>query len=189
VTTGPKDQAITDAGTLYRRHASFVTGFLKRLGLPGRDIEDAVQEVFLIAHRRGGFVPETARPTTWLAEIALRVFWKRRRNIARDAPVDDAAVAMTPSREPGPAEAAVTRESLVLVERALATLELDRRAIFILFELEGESCESIAAGLGIPVGTVHSRLHTARQAFLRAYERFARTTVTVAQSNRSGTAP
>jgi RNA polymerase sigma-70 factor (ECF subfamily) len=45
------------------------------------------------------------------------------------------------------------------------------RACFILFELEGESCESIAAGLNVPVGTVHSRLHAARRAFRKSAAR------------------
>ena len=44
----------------------------------------------------------------------------------------------------------------------------------MLFELEGESCDAIAAGLAIPVGTVHSRLHTARREFAAAFAQLAR---------------
>ena len=43
--------------------------------------------------------------------------------------------------------------------------------VFILFELEGESCDSIAAGLGIPIGTVYSRLHKARKLFMEVHSR------------------
>lgn len=62
-------------------------------------------------------------------------------------------------------------EALRRVDRALATLDLEHRAVFVLFELEGESCESIAAGLGVPVGTVYSRLHHARRKFREAHAR------------------
>ena len=57
------------------------------------------------------------------------------------------------------------------VQSALATLDEDKRAVFVLFELEGESCESIAKGLEIPVGTVYSRLHSARKDFTKAHAR------------------
>jgi RNA polymerase sigma-70 factor (ECF subfamily) len=57
------------------------------------------------------------------------------------------------------------------VGRALETLSLEHRAVFILFEMEEESCESIADGLGIPIGTVYSRLHAARDRFRKAYGR------------------
>nr|WP_276603309.1 sigma factor-like helix-turn-helix DNA-binding protein [Nannocystis pusilla] len=57
------------------------------------------------------------------------------------------------------------------VQQALDTLEEGKRAVFILFELEGESCEAIAAGLGIPIGTVYSRLHKARKLFMEAHAR------------------
>jgi RNA polymerase sigma-70 factor (ECF subfamily) len=43
----------------------------------------------------------------------------------------------------------------------------------VLFEIEGESCDDIAAGLGIPVGTVYSRLHAARRDFQKAFAKLA----------------
>src|SRR5262249_31749926 len=72
------DQAL-DAGTLFRRHGAFVAAFLLRLGIDRAELDDAVQEVFMTVHRRGGYRPGPARPTTWLAEIALRVLSNRRR--------------------------------------------------------------------------------------------------------------
>ncbi len=60
--------------------AGFVAGFLRRLGVEAPELDDAVQEVFLTAHRRGGFVAGAAQPTTWLAEIALRVASDMRRS-------------------------------------------------------------------------------------------------------------
>lgn len=159
-----------DAEALYRAHATFVARFLVRLGAPRQDIPDLVQDVFLVAHRRGGFVPHRAKPTTWLAEIAFRVASDRRKRRARK-PEDAASdvLELSPSHETSPGDRAEARDGLRRVEAALGVLSPEKRAVFILFELEGEGCEAIAQGLGIPVGTVYSRLHAARREFAKAH--------------------
>jgi RNA polymerase sigma-70 factor (ECF subfamily) len=159
------------AEELFRQHAPFVAKFLVRLGARREETDDLVQEVFLIAHKKGGWQPGPAKPTTWLAEIALRVASsERRRTTRREARVSleesDAA-----DDQADPSLRAEASESLRRVERALASLPLEQRACFVLFELEGQSCEEIAAGLGIPIGTVYSRLHRARAEFKKAYAR------------------
>ena len=53
----------------------------------------------------------------------------------------------------------------------LSRLNLEQRLVFTLFELEGLSCDQIGAQIGVPVGTVYSRLHRARKTFLRALSR------------------
>lgn len=172
--TKPSDDAqVLDAARLFRDHAEFVANFAVRLGVRRDEVDDVVQEVFLVAHRRGGFVPGAARPTTWLAEITLRVVSSGRRKLRRsredaDADAIDAAQARKGS---SPGEQAEAHEALQRVQQALDTLEEGKRAVFILYELEGESCEAIAAGLGIPVGTVYSRLHKARKQFMEAHAR------------------
>lgn len=163
---------IVDAGTLFRHHAAFVAGFLVRLGADRAERDDIVQEVFMIAHRRGGYRPGPARPTTWLADIALRVLSNRRRSQRRarvhaDASVIDAAADQVPSLQ----KQSEGRESLRRVQAALDKLDDDKRAVFVLFEIEGETCESIAAGLQVPIGTVYSRLHAARAQFTKAHAR------------------
>jgi RNA polymerase sigma-70 factor (ECF subfamily) len=69
-----------------------------------------------------------------------------------------------------PAEQLATRRSLDRVQQALEGLSLEQRAAFVLFEIEGESCESIANVLCVPVGTVYSRLHHARQRFTQLHQ-------------------
>lgn len=158
------------AEELYRKHARFVARFLTHLRVASADIEDHVQEVFLIAHKRGGFVPGEASPITWLARIAINVSMTRKRSVRRRREEMDPAVGELPGFAPGPDRAAETAQSLERVQRALDTLDLEQRALFVLFELEGESCAEIAAGLDVPIGTVYSRLHTARAAFVKVYE-------------------
>ncbi|MEM6992677.1 MAG: sigma-70 family RNA polymerase sigma factor [Myxococcota bacterium] len=161
-----------DADKLYRAHSEFVARFLLRLGANGQDVPDLLQEVFLVAHRRGGFIPGRAKPTTWLAEISFRVLSDRRKKIRRkleDADTDTVAIA--PSGRSTPGDDAEKRQALARVQEALDLLTPEKRAVFVLFELEGESCEAIANGLGIPVGTVYSRLHSARKDFTKCHAR------------------
>jgi RNA polymerase sigma-70 factor, ECF subfamily len=163
-----------DAGTLFRSHAGFVANFLARLGVAFQDVPDLVQEVFLVVHRKGGYVPGPARPTSWLAEIALRVASGARRTRRRrpeDPASDELEAAVAPVANP--LAAAEIAQSLRRLQGAIERLDRPHRAVFILFELEEESCASIAAGLGIPVGTVYSRLHTARRQIIESYEALA----------------
>lgn len=164
-----------DAGRLFRDHATFVASFLARLGVGSSDLDDLVQEVFMTAHRLGGFVPEQAKPTTWLAHIAVRVASNHRRARSRRRHVgDDGVLAMVPSGGGSPEEDAAAAQALVRVAEALRGMDIEHRAVFVLYELEGESCAEIAAGLSLPVGTVHSRLHAARRKFQKAHRRAMR---------------
>lgn len=167
-------EARLDAGALFELHGKFVSDFLWRLGVHRQELDDLLQEVFMTAHRRGGFVPGAAKATTWLAEIAVRVASTRRRGWRRRGDVPDtAAVSAAPARGPSPADQAEAQQALARVRQALEALDVRHRAVFILFELEGESCDEIAAGMGVPIGTVYSRLHKARRAFTDAYARIA----------------
>ncbi len=175
-----------NAATLFREHARFVASFLLRLGAARADIEDLVQDVFLVAHRRGGFEPGRARPTTWLAEIALRVnSAHRRRGRRRQEDPDTVIVAGATSQSAGPSAQAETREALERVQRALDELDEGKRAVFVLYELAGESCDAIAAGLGIPVGTVYSRLHKARKLFKAAHAKLVEPAPAVPRRRRA----
>jgi RNA polymerase sigma-70 factor (ECF subfamily) len=161
------------AGELFRVHARFVASFLSRLGVPASDLDDLVQEVFVVAHRRGGYVSGPAQPRSWLVAIALRVAQAGRRSrisrSLREAP-GDTSLEDVPTGASDPAARLEAQRSVERVQRALDTLPLEHRAAFMLYELEGESCESIAAVWNVPVGTIYSRLHKARRRFMQAYD-------------------
>jgi RNA polymerase sigma-70 factor (ECF subfamily) len=162
-----------DAAALFRDHASFVAGFLVRLGVPTADLDDAVQEVFVVAHRRGGYVPGPAQPRSWLGAIALRIAQANRRTRGsrnQRESLDGESVELAASGASELGDGLDARRSVELVQRALDTLPDEHRAAFLLYELEGETCESIAVVWNVPIGTVYSRLHNARRKFLRAYE-------------------
>lgn len=161
-----------DADALYRAHAQFVARFLLRLGVSGEDVPDLVQEVFLVAHRRGGFTLGRAKPTTWLAEIAFRVSSDKRKKARRrleDANAEVVALAPAVPATASPGQRAEARQALARVQEALDTLTPEKRAVFVLYELEGQACDAIATALDVPVGTVYSRLHSARREFAKAH--------------------
>ncbi|MET0390968.1 MAG: sigma-70 family RNA polymerase sigma factor [Polyangiales bacterium] len=159
-----------DAETLYRAHGVFVASFLRHMGTTESDLDDLVQDVFILAHRKGGYQPGPAAPRTWLGSLAIRVVIARRRARARRPPAS-ALVEHIPDGALGPDAVLENRRALDRVQAALAELSVEHRAAFILFEIEGESCESIAAMWGVPTGTVYSRLHHARKRFVEAYGR------------------
>jgi RNA polymerase sigma-70 factor (ECF subfamily) len=163
----PEIDAPIDSETLFKRHAGFVASFLYRLGVPDADLEDLVQEVFMTAHRKGGYLPGTASPTTFLARLALEQRLAHRRRDARW----QTARGETLAKSTVGAAATTPEQDLALqraahgLQRVLDAMEPGVRSVFVLFELEGEPCEAIAAGLGIKLGTVYSRLHRARETF------------------------
>jgi RNA polymerase sigma-70 factor, ECF subfamily len=168
--TRPAQTSVIGAESLFRQHAPYVARFLAHLRVPPNAIEDHVQEVFLIAHKKGGFIPGTASATTWLARIAINVTATRRRSARRRREESSDQLGELPGFAPTPENAAVVAQTLDRVQLALDSLDLEQRALFVLFEIEGESCADIATALGVPIGTVYSRLHAARAAFVAAYE-------------------
>jgi RNA polymerase sigma-70 factor (ECF subfamily) len=166
---GPVPVSTVTVSDLYKLHAEFVWASLHRLGVRSADVPDMTQEVFLIVHRRLDSWDQQSRMTTWLFGICLKVAagYRRRAWFRREqsSELPDAIGASCPEQDTMTADA---RRRLALV---LDTLPPDRRAIFVMFELEERSCAEIADLFGVPVGTVHSRLHVARKEFRKGLER------------------
>lgn len=156
---------------LYRKHAPFVARFLLRIGVDRDSVEDAMQEVFLVAHRKGGYVAGPAKPTTWLGQIAIRIAstHRRSRSRRRERPEGE-MIERAPGTTGNPEVETERRRAMARLAEAMDVLDLDHRAVFVLFELEGLSGDEIAAALGIPLGTVHSRVYNARKKIKKAYD-------------------
>jgi RNA polymerase sigma-70 factor (ECF subfamily) len=165
--------AAIESEELFRRYAQFVAGFLRHQGVGSAELDDMVQEVFLTAHRKGGYRPGAASPTTFLARLALdslRWFRRRNRRVSRERslPIASSLAGVAPET---PESEVRMQQAALRLQAALDALDPDSRAIFLLYELEGESCASIAAGLGLKLGTVYSRLHYGRVEFRGAMAR------------------
>lgn len=164
-----------DSAELFRRYSRFVANFLMRMGVPRSELDDLMQEVFLVAHRNGGYTPGAAKPTTYLANIAFKATLTQRRkaNTRSFVSANDEVVERAGSELSDPERSMHNQQRLQLLHAALDTLDADKRAVFVMAELEGETVVAIAAGLGIPVDTAYSRLRAARKIFREAVLRLS----------------
>ena len=156
------------ADDLFRRHSAFIRVYLKRLYVPDVSVDDGVQEVFLVAHRLGGYQPGPAKPKTWLCAIALRIAANIRRRHSRankreTAYVQESDAFVTLDTPYSLLEQGRTR---VGIQRAFGGMRPMYQRVFEDCIVNGTSCLVVAERLQIPVGTVYSRLHSARKEFI-----------------------
>lgn len=158
-----------DPATFYREHARLVLGWCIRLGGPHLDPEDCAQEVFEVALKRLDSFRGESRITTWLYGITRRVLANKRRRASfrKVLGLDQIAEPVSPVQTDE--EAARLRRRRA-VQYALERLRDDHREVVVLCDLEGRTAPEVTAMLGIPVGTVYSRLHAARRALRDAIE-------------------
>ena len=161
---------------IYALHSDFVFRNLRRLGVIESAIDDAVQDVFLVVHRRLGDFEARAQVTTWLFGIVLRVAQSYRRSAMRrrarlsDTPaseIDEVPVATSES----PIDLLERREATTLLHRLLDELDDDKRAMLVCIELEQMTVPEAAESLGLNLNTAYGRLRAARAAFNDAVAR------------------
>jgi RNA polymerase sigma-70 factor (ECF subfamily) len=163
-----------DVAQIYAEQGAFLWKSLYRMGVLESDLPDALQEVLLVVHRRGDSYDGTSKLQSWLFGICLRVAATTRRKRARrreDELGTDVELAPRDEDPSGPEEQLLRRDAARKLARVLDGLEPEQRALFSLYELENRPCSEIADVLGVPVGTVHSRLHAARGAFQASLKR------------------
>lgn len=147
---------------VYAAHFAFVWRVLRTFGVAEAGIEDAVQDVFVVVHRRLADFEGRAAITTWLFAIARRIASGYRRRMAGDRTeelIDDVVGTADTFAALSRAQAAAT--VMAILER----MDEDKRVVFALVELEGMSVPEVASVLDINVNTAYSRLRLARAAF------------------------
>jgi RNA polymerase sigma-70 factor, ECF subfamily len=152
-------RCILDFDSTYEANFDFAWRSLRRLGVPGMLLEDAVQDLFIVVARRLHEFDGRAKIRTWIFAIAIRVAKEYGRRMVHEE-LDPESVA--PSAPALPSEQCLQRESVRLLERLLALLDEDKRIVFILAELEEMSAPEIARIVGVNPNTVYSRLRAAR---------------------------
>lgn len=152
-------------------HFAFVWRCVRRFGVPASDADDAAQEVFVVAARKLDSL-ESGREKAFLFATALRVASTARRTRRRH-PEDPAdTIDARPSAEqPTAEELAELVEARAHLQEILDGMAVEQRAVFVLAELEETPVREIADLLGLPLGTVSSRLRTAREAFAQGVKR------------------
>ena len=160
---------------IVRAHQDRIYAFCARMLSSREDALDVSQDVFLAAFRNFGSFRGDAALSTWLLRIAanrcLNRIRQRKSAAAREAPWHDGAEdGDGPDFQPaapewqGPERVAEARETGAILADALGRLDPATRWMVLLSDVEGFSYEEIAELVGVPVGTVKSRLHRGRMA-------------------------
>jgi RNA polymerase sigma-70 factor, ECF subfamily len=167
---------VLDVESIHESHADYVWCSLQRLGVRPADLEDALQEVFVVVYRKLASFDGSSRLSTWLFGISMRVAsaYRRKAYRRRERTVVDLETTAGASSAESPEEALVEQQARARLASVLDELEPARRAIFVMFELESIGCAEIAEQLGLPIGTVYSRLGAARADFSKAALRLRR---------------
>ncbi|HVY26902.1 MAG TPA: RNA polymerase sigma factor [Polyangiaceae bacterium] len=156
------------AEALYREHYGFVWRNARRLGAADDWVDDAVHEVFLVATRRLSEFEGRSSAKTWLFAITFRIVQRLRRDRARR---HQHAARYERETESPVRNAADESEAAEYLRYLLGLLPDEQRVILILVELEGFTSAAVAESLGIPAGTVDSRLRAARAHLAKVHER------------------
>ena len=157
---------------LFELYGAFVCRSLRYLGVREVDLDDMLQEVFLVVYQRLNDYQERGRTRAWLYSICTRVSLAHRRKLARHrenltSDFDEAV------QGPTQLTRVEDREALAFGNRLLAGLPPQQREVFVLYEVEDMTMAEIADALRCPIQTAYSRLHKARERILAEVERIA----------------
>jgi RNA polymerase sigma-70 factor (ECF subfamily) len=168
--TGERSACHPTFAQLYEEHFSFAWRTARRLGAPEANLDDVVQEIFMVVCQKLPNFEGRSSIKTWVFGIVRNVVRAHRRMLQAKHPH-----ALWPGVGTDPdglsnglgseCERLTQAEAVRLVDRWLEALDDDKREVFVLAELEQMSAPEIARALGIPVNTVYSRLRLARQEF------------------------
>lgn len=156
---------------VYAAHAGFVLRNLRRLGVSEATLDDAMQDVFVVVHRRLPEFERRSAVTTWLFAIVVGIARNDRRTRRRRAPETggepevDVLVAAPAERPDRRAEQA---QSVRVLLSLLDQLDEDKREAFVLSQLEQMTAPEIAQALSVNVNTVYARIRASIQAFEHA---------------------
>ncbi len=160
-----------EIGEIFTLHHQKVSVWVRRLGGPWIEVDDAVQEVFLLAHRHLHRFKGKERLIVWLYRITefvvrdQRRATRRRRRMLSDSPSKEQLAGEVASAGLLPPEQVSRGEGLRLVYEALDRMSERSRNLLILFEFEEFSGQEIAELKGAKVATVWVWLHRARAEF------------------------
>jgi RNA polymerase sigma-70 factor (ECF subfamily) len=147
---------------IYVDQLAYMMGTLRRLGVHERDLEDVTHDVFVTVHRRlEGY--DRARPIRpWLFGIGYRAASDYRK-LARHRREDMDHEIDAPDTTQPVDETLDLEKKRALLLAALQDVELERRAVLLMHDLDGIGIPEVAEQLGIPLNTAYSRLRLARK--------------------------
>jgi RNA polymerase sigma-70 factor, ECF subfamily len=171
VLQGPQVQATPpDFDEIFAEHGRFVWRIVARLGVPAADVPDVCQDVFVTVYRKLATFDGRAPFRSWLYGICARTAseYRRRVRTRKETAADTIAEhQILPSQDEHIARA----QARARLQSALDELDEEKRAVFVLYELEELSMKEIAEVLQCPLQTAYSRLHAARKLVSLAFRR------------------
>jgi len=168
-----------DLAMVYRQHHDLVWRSLRALGVDAGMTDDATQDVFMVVHRRLHDYDGQTPLRRWVLGITRNVAAKYRQRSASSASRLRALPDEADGRAPAPLavvdtsaeDALARREAAAVVERFVESLDEDKRAVFVLCEVEGLTAPEASEVLGVKLNTIYSRLRVARGKFEQAIAR------------------
>jgi RNA polymerase sigma-70 factor (ECF subfamily) len=157
-------ESVPTLALLYEAHFEFVWRTLRRFGVPALEVDDATQEAFLVVHKKLNEISQVTNIRGWLFEVARRVAasWRSRAQVRREEPGLDGVPERTTSQDTA-TEGIARRQARAMLGAALDELDEDKRAVFVLFELEQLPMHEVAQTVGCPLQTAYARLYAARK--------------------------
>jgi RNA polymerase sigma-70 factor (ECF subfamily) len=155
----------------FRDHGQDVARWARQLGGADFDVEDAVQEVFLVVNKRLSEFRPDARFSSWLFEVTRKIVANHRRRQRWRFWQNDDVLARMPSPLGDPVAEIERQQSVARFYAALDRLPDKYRTVIVLYELEGLSAEAIAELRNLKLGTVRVHLSRAREQLVAQYQR------------------
>ena len=152
---------------VFAEYAGFVARALAHFGVARSDVEDVCQEVFVVVHDKLADLENHDRLRTWVYGIAWRTAANHRRRAQRRAREPLLEEPATPASQERRVELSRAADRLAEILRAL---DDDKRAVFVLYEIEELSMREVVEVLGCPLQTGYSRLRAARELVQRTWK-------------------
>ena len=149
---------------VYEAHVEYLWRAARGMGVSPSAVDDVLQDLFVVVHRRLPEFEGRASMKTWLTRILVRVVSEHRRRFRRkESGHDELVEDSLDTQQPTPEGQMARTEAVALLQGILAAMDEDQRVVFVLAEIEQLPVPEIAASLELNVNTVYSRLRLARK--------------------------
>lgn len=169
------EEVLPEFPELYRRYFRFVWSCSSRLGVGQLEIDDVVQEIFMVIHGRLNTLERPESLRSWIYGIVRRTvstYHRAKRTQGASTSALFAESDLQYPRQPSPQDLAEQSDQVKLLWMLLEKLDPPKREVFVLAELDEMTVPEIASALDIPLNTAYSRLRGARRELEEALSRF-----------------
>jgi RNA polymerase sigma-70 factor (ECF subfamily) len=166
---------VPEFSDIYQRYIGFVWACTRRMGVPENELDDVVQDVFIVIHSRLETLEHPESLRSWIYGIIRRTvstYRRARRSKTASAEAFSLESEMQYPQPPSPQQLAEQSDQVKLLWQLLVRLDPPKQEVFVMAELDEMTVPEIASAINVPVNTVYSRLRTARQELEDALARY-----------------